>query len=104
VAGAVRHEQLAEGWDGRSVSQAPTRFGPVAYRIKSSAKSGTIEATIEPPTRSKPHEIVIRLRHPEGKPMKSVTVNGKAYKVFDPAKSIVRLKPSAKTITVVAKF
>ena len=80
--------------DGQTVSvrNAPTRFGPVSYSITSHAKDGFIEASITPPTRNAPKAVVIRIRHPEGKPMKSVTVNGAAHADFDAAKEIVRLR------------
>lgn len=92
--------------DGMKVSlaNAPTRFGNVSYSITSHAKQGYIEATINPPTRNAPAEIVIRLRHPEGKKMRSVLVNGKPYKDFDPAKEIVRLRPSGERVTVRAEY
>jgi hypothetical protein len=92
--------------DGMAVAarNAPTAFGPVSYRIKSSVKSGYIEAVIDPPTRTSPKMIVIRLRHPEGKRMKSVTVNGRRYADFDPVKECVRLKPTGATMTVRARY
>lgn len=48
----------------------------MSYRIASSVATGRIEATIEPPERTPPRQIVLRLRHPEGKPIKRVFVNG----------------------------
>jgi hypothetical protein len=77
------------------VSNAPTKWGQVAYRIESHIKEGYIEAEITPPTREMPKEIVIRLRHPEGKLMRTVTVDGKEHKDFDASKDIVRLMPSS---------
>ena len=87
-----------------SVKQAPTRFGPVGYRIASSVAKGCIDATIEPPTRTPPKAIVIRLRHPEGKPIKRVTVNGEKHADFDAVKECVRLKPSKDKMHVRAYY
>jgi hypothetical protein len=87
-----------------AVKQAPTRFGPVGYRIDSSADSDFIEATIEPPVRTSPGAIVIRLRHPDGKPIRSVTVNGEPHSDFSPAGEYVRLNPSADPIMVRADY
>jgi hypothetical protein len=87
-----------------AVKQAPTRFGPVGYQITSSVDKGFIEASIEPPVRTSPKAIVIRLRHPDGKPIRSVTVNGKPHRDFSPAGEYVRLKPSADRIVVRAKY
>ncbi len=86
------------------VKNAPTRFGPTAYRITSSVRQGFIEATIAPPTRSAPKQIVLRLRHPEGKPMRTVKVNGNEHAAFDAAKEIVRLAPAQETIHVRADY
>jgi len=87
-----------------AVKQAPTRFGPVGYQITSSVDKGFIEASIEPPVRTSPKAIVIRLRHPDGKPIRSVTVNGKPHRDFSPAGEYVRLKPSADRIVVRAEY
>jgi hypothetical protein len=87
-----------------AVQKAPTRFGPVSYRIASGVGQGFIEATIDPPTRTSPRQIVLRLRHPEGKPMQKVTVNGQPHQDFDPAKEIVRISPAGEKITVRASY
>ena len=88
-----------------SVKNAPTRFGEISYEIKSRAGEGFIEARIEPPTRQKPAQIVLRLRHPDGKPMRSVTVNGKACRKFNPKEETVRIVPNvAATIIVRASY
>jgi hypothetical protein len=55
-----------------SVGNAPTTFGKVSFRIESHVAKGSIDVTIEPPKRNPPKEIVIRLRHPEGKAIRSV--------------------------------
>ena len=87
-----------------SVKNAPTFFGPVGYRIVSSVTSGTIEAVIHPPTRSKPGAIVLRLRHPEGKRIRAVTVNGAAHTGFDAERDTITLQPVEGAITVRAAF
>ncbi len=87
-----------------AASQAPTRFGPVAYRITSHVADRYIEAEVTPPLRRSPKQIVLRLRHPEGKPMKSVTVNGKPHTKFDPAREIIFVKPTAASIVVRAQY
>jgi hypothetical protein len=83
-----------------SIKNAPSFFGPVSYKITSHTADGYIEAVVTPPTRETPKSIVIRLRHPDGKLMRSVIVNGKSWKDFDPKKEIVHLKPSKNDITV----
>jgi hypothetical protein len=92
--------------DGLTVAatNAPTRFGPVSFRIVSAAGQGHIDATIDPSTRRSPRQIVLRLRHPEGKPIRNVTVNGQAHDDFDASKEIIRLAPSQAKITVRASY
>ena len=55
---------------------------------------------MEPLTRGKPDCVVLRLRHPDGKPMKAVTVNGKPHDRFDAAKETVTIEPSDADITI----
>lgn len=87
-----------------AVRDAPTRFGTTSYRIMSFADRGYIEAEIDPPTRSSPKEIVIRLRHPQGRRIRAVTVNGAPHTGFDAAKDIVRLNPAMETLHVKAEY
>jgi hypothetical protein len=99
---------VTDNWlkDGSAISvrNAPTFFGPVSYRIESHVQAGTIEATIEPPARSQPKQIVLRLRHPDGKPIRKVTVDGKDHAAFDAAKACIRIEPAGQTINVKAEF
>jgi len=45
------------------------------------------------------------LRHPEGKKIAAVTVNGQAWKDFDPEKEWVRIpKPDRGTYEIVAAY
>lgn len=92
--------------DGLSVAvaNAPPRFGPVSYRLTSRAKDGVIEARVEPPTRSVPKAIVLRLRHPDGKVLRAVTVNGKRHTDFDPQRETIMLPPGAGPLSVRAEF
>jgi hypothetical protein len=99
---------VTDNWfkDGMTVAikNAPTRFGKVGYRITSHVKQGMIEARIDPPTRQAPSELVLRLRHPEGKPIRRVLVNGKEQTNFDNARQIIRLKPAKTRMTVRAEY
>ncbi len=83
-----------------AVTNALTRFGPASFHLISHVKSGHIEAIIEPPTRNAPKQIVLRLRHPEGKRIRSVSVNGRRHANFDAARECIRLKPAAGALTV----
>jgi hypothetical protein len=74
-----------------SVANTPTEFGPVSYQITSHVAQGNIETSSEPPKRMPPREIVLRLRHPDGKPIRSVTVNGKPHTALDPQKQAIHI-------------
>ena len=87
-----------------AVTNAPTRFGRASFRVLSHVNSGYMEAIIEPPTRNAPKQIVLRLRHPEGKRIRSVSVNGRRHANFDAAKECIRLKPGAEAMTVRARY
>lgn len=99
---------VTDNWleDGMSVGvvNAPTLFGPTSYRIDSHVADGHIDATIEPPGRFALKEIVVRLRHPEGKPMRMVSVNGRPHENFDVGKQIVRIEPGSEKVTVRAEY
>ena len=87
-----------------AVTNLPTRFGPVSYRITSHVNEGVIAARIEPPTHSAPQAIVLRLRHPDGKPMRAVTVNGRPHAAFDAKRETVTLPASTKPVEVRAEY
>jgi hypothetical protein len=88
-----------------AVENAPTRFGKINYRIQSHADQGYIEARVDPPDREAPKKLVLRLRHPEGKPIRSVAVNGKPTRSFDPLIGTVSFKAQRPgPITVKAEY
>ncbi len=103
LAPLVTNQWLKDGMTIK-VSNAPTTFGPVSYTIKSSVSKGFIEAEINSPERESPSEIVLRLRHPEEKKIRSVLVNGRPYSEFDPARECIRLKGMNKKIMVKAEY
>lgn len=88
-----------------AVRQAPTQWGSMSYQIISHTNHGYIEAKILMPARQVPSEIVLRLRHPEGKPIRSAQVDGKACTNVDAAKDIIRFSPAdAKEVYIRAYF
>jgi len=99
---------VTTGWMDDSevveIKNAPSNFGQVSYKITSHVKDGFIEAEVEMPSRCKADAVVIRLRHPQEKQMKSVTVNGKEYKDFDAEKEIVCLKGFDGEVVVKAQY
>jgi hypothetical protein len=76
-----------------SVRNAPTYFGTVGYEIVSDADNGKIAATIDMPTRNPLSAVVLRLRHPKGLPIKSVTVDGHPWTDFNAKQETIRILP-----------
>ncbi|MCW5981045.1 MAG: hypothetical protein KIT09_23385 [Bryobacteraceae bacterium] len=93
--------------DGKkiAVERAPTHFGNLTYTVESSAASGKITARVELAARRAPQTLLVRLRHPESRPMQSVTVNGRNWTEFDRDKEWVRISsPSEARYEVVASY
>ncbi len=87
-----------------SIKNAPTHFGDISYEITSDVDHNTIKATIELPKRGHPDAVLLRLRHPQAKPIKSVTVNGKKWTGFDKEKETIRLKGQTGRVAVEARY
>jgi hypothetical protein len=87
-----------------SVKNAPSVFGTVAYEIVSDIDHGKITATVEMPSRGRPQAILLRLRHPQAAPIKSVTVDGKSWPNFKPDKETIDLKGLKGKVIVVANY
>jgi hypothetical protein len=83
-----------------SVRNAPTHFGTVHYEIVSDADRGKIMATVRLPSRNPAKEVLLRLRHPQAAPIRSVQVNGAVGSDFDAAREVVRLHDVAGTVRV----
>jgi hypothetical protein len=76
------------------VTAAPTYFGPVNLQIESAAARGSMSVTVEFVSDRRPKTLRVRLRHPENKPLRSVTVNGAEWDQFDPDKEWVLIPNS----------
>ena len=83
---------------------APTHFGTVAYEVVSDVDNGTINATVEMPSRRVPQSVVLRFRHPKAAPIRSVTVNGKPWGGFDKDKEMITLEGLIGTVAVTARY
>jgi hypothetical protein len=86
------------------VRRAPTWFGDVSYQVQSSAASGSISAAVELHPRQAGTCLLLRIRHPEGKPMRLVSLNGKPWKDFDAQKEWVRIPEAAGKYEVVVRY
>ena len=93
--------------DGKKIEvrRAPTYFGPVSLQMESQARSGKILATVEFEGNNPPQLLLIRVRHPDGKPIRSITVDGQDWKDFDSRKEWVVIRnPSRSRYSIVAGY
>jgi hypothetical protein len=93
--------------DGKriEVDHAPTYYGDLTFSIESRSASGQIRAHIAFAERTRPRELVVRFRHPDQRPMRSVTVNGRDWTEFDVKKEWVRIpNPTGSEYDVVASY
>jgi hypothetical protein len=97
---AIPRPWLARGKRVAATS-APTLFGPVTFSL-SAAADGSMRVHLEPPTRSTPAEIMIRLRHPDR--LKIGAVAGGAAGQFEFAGESLKLQRLTKPIDLVVTF
>jgi len=93
--------------DGQKIEirDAPTYFGRVTYRFESQARSGRISATVTFGGHSSPAILLVRLRHPERKPIRTVAVDGQDWTDFDRDKEWVRIaNPEARQYAIVTRY
>lgn len=100
---AAPREWFADG-EEIVVENLPTYFGEVSFRILSQIEKGEIRADVRPPSRNRPEELCLRVRHPARKPIRSVHVNGQAHLRFDSVRELISLPPEAETIDVVIRY
>ncbi|MEO6965982.1 MAG: hypothetical protein ABI076_08820, partial [Acidobacteriaceae bacterium] len=87
-----------------SVQDAPTYFGQVSYRIRSSPDSQSVNAEVDLPTEKPASRVVLRLRHSDQKPLKAVRVNGKPWKKFDAKQETIELPMGISKVTIAAQY
>ncbi|MBN1509416.1 MAG: hypothetical protein JW955_21395 [Sedimentisphaerales bacterium] len=94
-----------EGGKSIEVQRAPTYYGRMSMRVDSHAASGTIVVEIDMPDRTSPRVLLVRLRHPQGMPIRSVVVNGAAWTDFNIRKEWLRIeRPDQRHYSIVASY
>ncbi len=91
--------------DGKTVEvkNSQTCFGPVSYQIESGVAEGRIKVSVHHnPGPVKARSIQVKLRHPEGKPIRKVTLDGKTWKGF--TEEIITLPGNITDSNVIAYF
>ncbi|MHB1001199.1 MAG: hypothetical protein ACYC27_18300 [Armatimonadota bacterium] len=69
-----------------SAEGVSTKYGDVSVRYKSDIANGKIAASVDLALTDNPAKTIVRIRHPEKLPIKSVSVNGKDYVRYNPLK------------------
>jgi len=93
--------------DGKriEVERAPTYYGELSMSVESKAGSSQLSAQIKMPNRRGPKQLVVRFRHPQDKPMQSVTVNGRKWDNFNAQKEwVVIPEPLRERYTIIARY
>ncbi len=85
------------------VERAAIYFGRLDLEIESHAAVGEIRAVVRLEPTVAPKALRLRLRHPDGPPMASATVNGRSARI-DTTRQLVELPPNATQWEVIARF
>jgi hypothetical protein len=88
--GASPRAWLADG-QRIEIRRAPTYFGPINVTVDSGASGGVIRAIILAEWRTAPKEMIVRLRHPESRRIRSARVNGQDWPHFEAERECVRV-------------
>jgi hypothetical protein len=86
------------------ILQAPTYLGHVSFRIESRAKDGFVDATITFPPDLRAQQVELHIRHPEGKKISTVQLEGKNWDGFDAADGSVVIPVSTGTRHIHAEY
>jgi hypothetical protein len=86
-----------------AVHRAATFFGQVDLEIHSRASADEIHADVGLTKTGAPRAVSLRLRHPDGKPIASATVNGLPARV-NPVRQLIELPQSRSMWKVTARF
>lgn len=100
---AAPRKWLADG-QRIEVQNAPTEYGDISFTVESQTNASRILAEIDTPRRT-PKSLLIRLRHPDARPLQSVTVNNIYWRDYDIQKEwVVIQNPNQPHYSIVAKY
>ncbi len=77
-------------------------YGPFDFTVDSHVSDGYIKTDISASLRKSPTVIRLKIRHPEGKKIRKVEINGKKWKDFKG--EVINIKPVDGNISVVATY
>jgi hypothetical protein len=81
-----------------------TRYGKVSVEYLPHLGENKIEASAQLDLRSQPEKVLLRIRHPEKRPMLSVKVNGEPHNPFDAEKGDIDLTGLQGTVRIEASY
>ena len=81
-----------------------THYGEVSVQYRSRVEAGSIEVAVELDLRDRPRQTVVRIRHPEERLIREVTVNGVAHTAFDAARGDISELPAARSLDIRAFY
>lgn len=88
-----------------NVKDAPTWFGTISFEMHGDQQANGIHVALQLERREPLKLLLVRIRHPEGKKLKAVTVNGSSWKEFDSEKEWVRIaNPTSSTYKIAASY
>ncbi len=88
-----------------NVKKAPTYFGSVSFTATGENRDGEIVMDVDLTEANPPKHLIVRFRHPQEKPIKSVTVNGNPWPHVNIEKEYIEIPtPNAANYQVVAVF
>jgi hypothetical protein len=85
-----------------AVTNAATPWGPVSFAIESLKGRREIGVRVDLPRRSRPEAVRLRVRTPDGSPLRSVRVNGAKWS--DYTRDSVTLPPGRATCRVTVGY
>jgi hypothetical protein len=85
------------------VERAATRWGMVSFAV-STKDDGSVAAQIRLRRADFPAELRLRLRRPDARPIRAVTVNGQPHADFDPQGELIRIaRPQARVLDILVR-
>ena len=92
-----------ESKEGIQVEHVLTYFGEVSYAMHAGAKPGTVEATVQLPSRNAPGSSWLVARVPSGH-IESVTLNGQPWTKIDRKLEAIQLPRVSETLNIEIRY
>ncbi len=80
------------------------RWGKTSVEYAPDGEKDAIKAKVSLVFKSKPPRTVVRFRHPDNRPIRSVTVNGREHRAFDAAHQDVDITGQEGDLEILARF